>query len=176
MDLSNRLDVLSLGETMALLVAQEPGRWRLLPHRRWQPRPGARRTRSGRGGRGGCRRCFCGGHHQRATGATGLAAGFATRQLDRFSVASSARGHGRPAHPQRTRTARFLKSRFLNGGYGGWPGHVLVLRRCLAKLTDIEKASQIKDLRGFFIPTNWWAVQVSNLRPLQCECSALPLS
>lgn len=22
----------------------------------------------------------------------------------------------------------------------------------------------------------WWAVQASNLRPLQCECSALPLS
>jgi hypothetical protein len=22
----------------------------------------------------------------------------------------------------------------------------------------------------------WWEVQVSNLRPLQCECSALPLS
>jgi len=30
----------------------------------------------------------------------------------------------------------------------------------------------VLDLIGDF----WWAMQVSNLRPLQCECSALPLS
>ena len=35
-----------------------------------------------------------------------------------------------------------------------------------------EKAPQINDLRGLF----WWAVQGSNLRPLPCEGSALPLS
>jgi hypothetical protein len=27
-----------------------------------------------------------------------------------------------------------------------------------------------------FLMNSWWEVQVSNLRPLQCECSALPLS
>jgi hypothetical protein len=31
---------------------------------------------------------------------------------------------------------------------------------------------QVLDFIWYF----WWAVQVSNLRPLQCECSALPLS
>jgi hypothetical protein len=35
-----------------------------------------------------------------------------------------------------------------------------------------EKALQIVDLQGL----SWWAVQGSNLRPLPCEGSALPLS
>lgn len=36
-----------------------------------------------------------------------------------------------------------------------------------------EKARSVSAAGLFMF---WWEVQVSNLRPLQCECSALPLS
>ncbi|VXB69857.1 hypothetical protein MASSI9I_50084 [Massilia sp. 9I] len=36
-----------------------------------------------------------------------------------------------------------------------------------------KNAAHLRGQRSFRI---WWEVQVSNLRPLQCECSALPLS
>jgi hypothetical protein len=42
----------------------------------------------------------------------------------------------------------------------------------ITKRSATARVAQVIDLFGIF----WWAVQGSNLRPLPCEGSALPLS
>ena len=39
-----------------------------------------------------------------------------------------------------------------------------------------QKKDLAEKLSPRFLTIFWWEMQVSNLRPLQCECNALPLS
>ena len=87
---------------------------------------------------------------------------------------------GQHSEPAQTTVSQFEAPSFLKSMNG-----IQEVRMKLALLStsDIIQHPPIAPdpIGDYFINSclsliNWWEMQVSNLRPLQCECSALPLS